>query len=135
MVDLAAVLPAADSGALVIEGPADDRVSLAADAPRQVMLRAAGFYSVRPQADRGRTLALMAVNPDPAESDLARLDPEELALAVAPQGRDDGAIRTAGPSASAEVLERRQVLWWYLLLGVLLLLGAETLVASRAGAR
>ena len=58
---------------------------------------------------------MAAVNFDPAESDLASLDPEELAGAVTPAGR--GARRGRRAAADHEEHERRQALWRYLLVG------------------
>lgn len=123
-------LASGETGDLVLDGPGGSR-ALQRGA-RHATLEAAGFYVVRPVADRARVLTLLAANPDPAESDLSRLDAEELALAIAP--RDDPRTASSDRAVAApDVLERRQLLWWYLLLAVLLLLGAETVVAARLG--
>jgi hypothetical protein len=70
------------------------------------------------------------VNLDMAESDLSRLDPQELVAAVTPTGAN---ARPAGIGTppTPEEQERRQTLWWYLLVGALLLLGAETILSNR----
>jgi hypothetical protein len=70
------------------------------------------------------------VNLDMAESDLSRLDPQELVAAVTPKG---GEIHPTGIAAppTPEEQERRQTLWLYLLIGALLLLGAETILSNR----
>jgi hypothetical protein len=102
-----------------------------------VELSEQGFYEVRDAgtAAAGRPEAV-AVNLDPAESDLAPLDPGELVASVT------GHAAQVEPSASAaeatvtlEETERRQSLWWYLLLGGLLLLAAETAIANRLSRR
>src|SRR6185295_8067096 len=90
-----------------------------------------GVYEVRPtSAPSGRPEAI-AVNLDPAESDLSPIDPRELVAAVTGH-----ATQVAAPSAPVQEMtreesERRQSLWWYLLLAGLLLLTAETVIANR----
>jgi hypothetical protein len=91
-----------------------------------------GFYEVRREEPIAAEPGVLAVNPDPAESDLATFDPAELVLAVAPEGDADGA-RAAGAAGAitGEDWERRQGIWWYLMAGVFLLLIAEGFVANR----
>jgi hypothetical protein len=88
-----------------------------------------GFYEVR-RAEGGSWSRLVAVNLDPAESDLAAIDPEELASAVRPE---DGvrAVRRGEPAPTREEHEDRQAFWRYLLVAVLGLLAAETLLSNR----
>jgi hypothetical protein len=92
-----------------------------------------GFYEVRDAASDGDASAtVIAVNVDRAESDLTPLDPQELVAAVT--GRARGAA-AQGEGDVAELrpvdLERRQSLWWYLLLGGVLLLAVETWLSNR----
>jgi CHASE2 domain-containing sensor protein len=70
------------------------------------------------------------VNVDLAESDLTPLDAELFATAVAPRSAADAQAQAAEQLTPAD-LERRQGMWWYLLLVALLLLGAETLLSNR----
>src|SRR5581483_8668999 len=92
-----------------------------------------GFYELRPPA--GASAAVrpepVAVNLDPAESDLAPLDPTELVASVT--GHATSA--TEGPAAAQELTreetERRQGLWWYFLLAGLTLLAAESAIENR----
>ena len=93
-----------------------------------------GFYEIRRERSTDAEPGVIAVNPDPAESDLASFDPAELVLAVSPGGLSEG-VRT-GSSGAAGLLtpedrERRQGVWWYLLAGVFLLLFAEGVLANR----
>ncbi|HEX5436148.1 MAG TPA: BatA and WFA domain-containing protein [Gemmatimonadaceae bacterium] len=89
-----------------------------------------GFYEIRQSGGAHDSTRTVAVNVDLAESDLTRLDSQLFATAVAPSG---------GPRAHADALaqltpadlERRQSVWWYLLVAALLLMGAETVVANR----
>ena len=91
-----------------------------------------GVYEVRPtSAPAGRPEAI-AVNLDPAESDLSPIDPRELVAAVTGHATQVA----AGPATPVQEMtreesERRQSLWWYLLLAGLLLLAAETVIANR----
>lgn len=91
----------------------------------------AGFYTVRagPSASAG---TLVAVNPAIAESDLQAIDQEELVAAVTalPAGDGPGTASPRGPRGASE-LERRQALWWYLLLIVGMVLALETVLANR----
>jgi hypothetical protein len=58
------------------------------------------------------------------------MDPRQLALAVEP--RADAAARAeTGAAISVQDRERRQSLWWYLLIGVFILLAAETVWSNR----
>ena len=78
----------------------------------------------------------IAVNLDPAESDLTPLDPSELVAAVTGQRRPQAAAAAEQPAElTREEAERRQSLWWYLLVAGLLLLAAETVVANQLSRR
>jgi hypothetical protein len=95
-----------------------------------VTLHEQGVYELRgpsTPAGRGRPIA---VNVDPVEADLSHLDPQDLVLAVtAANGqRVPGADVNA---ATPQEQERRQNIWWYLLLGALLLMAVETALSNR----
>jgi hypothetical protein len=73
----------------------------------------------------------IAVNIDPVEADLTPLDPAELVASVtgrATQGEPEAAA--AEPLTPADH-ERRQAIWWYLLMAGMLLLAAETVISNR----
>jgi hypothetical protein len=93
-------------------------------------LETPGFVSIRGAGDRTGGGYTLAVNVDPEEGDLTRLDPAELAASVQPR---EGEIVRASPveGPSREDRERRQSLWWYLLVVALLLLGAEAVLGNR----
>jgi hypothetical protein len=95
-----------------------------------VTLDELGFYEVRSLAGREEEEASIAVNADPAESDLTALDGEELAGALTFRARWQGGMDLAATLTPVEK-ERRQGLWWYLLVAVLLILAAETAIANR----
>jgi hypothetical protein len=106
-------------------GPDGKReVSLAQEArPDFLVLRRPGFYEVR----ENRGLQLMAANPDPEEADLTRLSPDDRAVWMAG--------RTAEQQAAAVLpgteLEKRQTVWWNLLVVALLLALAEVYLANQ----
>jgi hypothetical protein len=89
-----------------------------------------GIYEIRSTgAASGRPEAI-AVNLDPAESDLSAIDPRELVAAVTGHATPTAAQPTQSQEMTREESERRQSLWWYLLMAGLLLLTAETVIAN-----
>jgi hypothetical protein len=71
------------------------------------------------------------VNLDPNESDLTPLDPQELVAAVTGHAVQTASQSSAAPAQiSPEDNEKRQGLWWYLLVAGLLLLAAEMAVSN-----
>jgi hypothetical protein len=116
---------------LIVEAPsgARERVS-ATGANHLVTLHEQGFYELRGQNTPAGSGRPIAVNVDPAESDMSHLDPQDVVLAVtaASGQRQPGMDLTA---ATPQDQERRQRVWWYLLLGALLLMGVETVLSNR----
>lgn len=93
-------------------------------------LETAGFYLVRTPGETGGRPWAVAVNVDPAESELAPLDPAELASSVIPRGGER--VRFAGEATlTREDRERRQALWWYLMVLALLCLAGEAWLGNR----
>jgi len=116
-----------DSIELVLEAPDGARTPMPAGRPEPIPLAAAGLYTIRPLA--GGTGTPVAVNTDPAESDLTPLDPMVLAAGVAPPP-DDGEVVPSNPTMSAAERERRQRLWWYVALAALVVLAGESIFAG-----
>ena len=118
----------------VVESPSGQRFRGDAAERPSIDLRERGFYEVRATATAtaigaGRPIA---VNVDLAESDPSHFDPNELVAALtarAPRG-GTAAPATALPG-TAQDLERRQSIWWYLLVAASLVLAAETMFANR----
>jgi hypothetical protein len=96
-----------------------------------IELNEQGVYEVRSAgAAAGRPEAI-AVNLDPAESDLTPLDPRELVASVTGHATPEAAAQpVAAQEMTREESERRQSLWWYLLFAGLLLLAAETVISN-----
>jgi hypothetical protein len=109
--------------------PAGTRISLDGDGPEVLELAEQGFYEFRAQGKDTDVPVVVASNVDLAESDLAALDPQEIAAAALGRAGGD----TAGPQGPPpdDAQESAQRVWWYLLFAGLLLLGAETIVANR----
>lgn len=100
-----------------------------------VALDEPGFYEMLTGPNRDPNAPTVAVNMDPAESDLTAFEPSELVTMVtaAPDAAQNAAASAS--TLSLEERERRQGLWWYLLLLGLGLLGIESLVSNRIAAR
>jgi hypothetical protein len=116
------------TSALVV-APGGDRQTVGGAAGTSVELREQGFYEVRPQgaAASGRPFTV-AVNIDPLESDLTSMDAQEFTAGAT--GR--ASLAGVGPvDVKPEDTERRQSIWWFLLLVGFGLLVAETVLANR----
>lgn len=111
----------------IVTAPSGERMPLTDNGkPAFVQLSEQGFYTVRlnrePPGTKPQTIA---VNLDPAETDLTAMDLQEFAARVT--GRADGINAKDAPPTDVTPAdaERRQGIWWYLLL-----LGAAVLVAE-----
>jgi hypothetical protein len=124
--DVRGTLPAGQESGTAVS-PSGERIEIAAGTPLE--LREVGFYELRNSQGDDR-LATLAVNVDPSESELSVFDAEEMRTALL-------AAAEATPESTAEIgltlaeRERRQNGWWYLLIGVFVLLAAETLFSNR----
>ena len=118
----------------IIVTPAGDRIpqSNAGEGNEGLLeLNEQGIYEIRSTgAASGRPEAI-AVNIDPAESDLSAIDPRELVAAVTGHATPANAQPVQSQEMTREESERRQSLWWYLLMTGLLLLAAETVISNR----
>lgn len=126
------------SGAIRVLTPAGATLDVpAATTPNGavVSLEEPGFYELLSGPNRDPNAPTVAVNMDPAESDLSAFDPQELVTMVT--SAPDATQGAASPATtlSLEERERRQGLWWYLLLFGLMLLGVESVVSSRFAVR
>jgi hypothetical protein len=86
-----------------------------------------GFYRLR-YRDRDE---FAAVNLDTKESDLAKLNVDELIASVSPSADDVAARSAQSPVLTAEEREAKQRLWLPLLLTALLLFVSEAIIARR----
>ena len=116
---------------LVLQSPSGARQRVTATGINHLLtLREQGFYELRGSDTPVGSGRPIAVNVDPAESDLSHLDPQEVVAAVtAVNGeRQPGADFNA---ATPQEQERRQRVWWYLLLGALFVMAVETTLSNR----
>jgi hypothetical protein len=121
-----------DGGELIVESPSGERFAHESDGTQDALaLSEQGFYLLRRLGDDGDGPRIVAVNADRAESDLTRLDPEEFVGAIAARDGESGGSPDFAAMLTAAEKERRQGLWWYLLIAVLFVLLAETTVAHR----
>jgi hypothetical protein len=119
---------------LIVESPKGDReIRQVGNAPEYLPLDQQGFYKVRRPEDSD-PLGTIAVNLDITESDLTRLDPEQLVSAVTYQGTASSTVNLAATLTPSDK-ERRQGLWWYLLVAVLLIMVAESVISNRVSSK
>ena len=120
-------------GGIVVEAPSGARTRLAAANDGLIPLHEQGFYEIRPEGAAKGSGRRVAVNLDPAEANLARIDPQELKTAALAGGAAGRAPAGALPidALSSEDEERRQTIWWYLLAVAGLLLATETIISNR----
>ena len=125
------------SAELVAVSPSGRRLPVSEGArPGFLALEEQGIYEIRDATTPGGRPLTLAVNVDLAESDLTTVDPDELAGAVTGRAGGDrataaGPVRTFRP----QDLERRQGVWWYLLVAAFLLFVSETVVSNRLSRR
>ena len=116
----------------VVMTPSGQQLTLGEGGSPSVSLDEQGFYSVRMQGTSERRPFLAAVNLDPAESDLTPLEPREFVAAAT--GR--AAVTATGqslehPDLTPEDMEKKQTIWWYLLVGGVLALLTEAVLSNR----
>jgi hypothetical protein len=137
VIDLSATYKA-KADRVVVE-PGGERLRLGAGDSQILELAEHGLYEIRSASNGSARPDRIAVNLDPAESDLSPLDPSELVAAVTGRATTSAVAAAEKPAElTAEEAERRQGVWWYLLFAGVLLLAAEMVVAnqlSRSGER
>jgi hypothetical protein len=129
----------ADEGTAPAAGPQPELVAIAPGGDRieietgLLSLEESGFYEVRSPGSPGNE-RVVAVNVDLTESDLVSMDPQDLVAAVRPRGDAAGRADDAA-RVSPEDRERRQAIWWYLLIVAFVFLAVETVWANRMSRR
>jgi hypothetical protein len=122
----------ADSSAeLTIEAPSGARERVTATGTGHlVTLKEQGFYELRGPTTPAGSGRPIAVNVDPAESDLSHLEPQAIVTAVLPTN-DNSVSASDYAAATPHEQEQRQNVWWYLLLGALFVMALETALSNR----
>jgi hypothetical protein len=120
----------------LVVSPSGEQTTIGEGAAPSVALAEQGFYTVRMQGTGTERPFVAAVNLDPAESDLAPLEPTSFVAGVTGQA----AVTASGqslehPDLTPADVERKQYAWWFLLVaGALALLG-EAVLANRVSGR
>ena len=120
---------------VVVEAPSGAKTRLASSNEGLVPLHEQGFYEIRPDGAARGMGQRVAVNLDPAEANLARIDPEELKASVLASNGAATAGAIAADAPTREDTERRQTIWWYLLALAGVLFATETLMSNRLSRR
>ncbi len=120
----------------IVVSPGGDQSTLGAGGAPSIELAEQGFYSVRLQSASDRKPFAVAVNLDAAESDLSALAPSDFLGSVT--GR--AAVTATGqslerPELTPEDIEKKQSIWWFLLVAGIAMLLAESVLANRLSRR
>lgn len=120
--------------AVVIVHPSGERTRRElAGGPLAVTLEEAGVYQVRVPGVGGALLASLAANPDPSESDLATLDPADLATAAGAPPGEAVPVVDGDPFQRPDDPGRSE--WWIVAAVAALLMVTELVVAARTSRR
>jgi hypothetical protein len=121
----------------VVVSPSGKQATMGEGGSQTIELAEQGFYSIRMQGTGERRPYEVAVNLDPAESDLSALSPTDFlgnatgrAAAVTPTGQS-----LERPELTPADMEKKQSFWWFLLVGGVLALLAEAALANRLSRR
>jgi hypothetical protein len=120
----------------VVLTPSGQQLTIGEGGTPSIELGEQGFYTVRMQGTAERRPFAVAVNLDPAESDLTPLEPREFVATAT--GR--AAVTATGqslehPALTPEDLEKKQTVWWFLLVGGVLALLTEAVLSNRLSRR
>ena len=119
--------------ARIVVSPSGDRMPQTGSgegAEGLLELNEQGVYEIRSTAAAPGRPEAIAVNLDPAESDLAPLDPGELVASVTGHAASAQVQPVTPQEMTREDAERRQSIWWYLLLTGLMMLALEMVIAN-----
>jgi hypothetical protein len=121
----------------VVVSPSGKQATMGEGGSQTIELAEQGFYSIRMQGTGERRPYEVAVNLDPAESDLSALSPTDFlgnatgrAAAVTLTGQS-----LERPELTPADIEKKQSFWWFLLVGGVLALLAEAALANRLSRR
>jgi len=115
----------------VVVSPSGRQVTLGSGGAESIELVEQGFYSVRLAGSGDRRPYAVAVNLAVEESDLASIAPEAFLSGITAGGRSAaGSPMDIQPLTPAD-MEKRQSIWWFLLVVGLLALLAEAALSNR----
>ena len=120
---------------LVAISPSGDRIQVSEGVRAGFLTMAEqGIYEIHDATTTSEYPLTLAVNVDLAESDLTAIDPDELASSLTGRvavARGDVPAEGEARAFTSEDLERRQGVWWYLLVAVFALFVSETVLSNR----
>jgi hypothetical protein len=120
----------------VVVAPDGSQTALGEGGASSVPLSEQGFYSVRLSGAGDRRPFEVAVDIDPAESDLSSLPPADfLASAIGQAAVTPNGLSLEPPELTPADMEKKQAIWWFLLVGGLGLLVAESVLSNRISPR
>ena len=120
----------------VVMSPSGQQSTLGEGGAPSIELLEQGFYSVRMQGITERRPYAVAVNIDPLESDLTPMAPQELvAMATGTAGVTESGGSLERPDMTPEDMEKKQAVWWFLLMAGVLALISEASLANRLSRR
>jgi hypothetical protein len=120
----------------VAVSPSGAQKTLGEGGTPSVELEEQGFYSVRLGGTGERRPFVAAVNLDPAESDLTPMEPNEfVGTATGRAGITASGQSLEHPDMTPEDMEKRQTIWWFLLVGAAIALLAEAVLSNRLSKR
>ena len=116
----------------LVVSPSGHQVTIGEGGAPSVELSEQGFYTVRMQGTGERRPFVAAVNIDPAESELAPLEPTSFVSSVVGQAATTASGQSLEhPDLTPADIEKKQLLWWFLLVAGALALLAEAYLANR----
>jgi hypothetical protein len=119
----------------VVVSPSNEQTTIGEGGAASIALTEQGFYSVRLPGQGDRRPYAVAVNIDPAESDLASLPPAEFLAGITGQGTVAQGQSLDKPELTPADMEKRQSIWWFLLVAGLAALLAEAVLSNRLSKR
>lgn len=120
----------------VVMSPSGQQKTIGEGGTPSIELDEQGFYSVRLQGMGERRPYVVAVNLDPAESDLTPMEAHEfVSSATGRAGVTASGQSLEHPDLTPEDMEKRQSIWWFLLVGSVLALLAEAVLSNRLSKR
>jgi hypothetical protein len=120
----------------VVVAPDGTQTTLGEGGAPSIPLSEQGFYSVRLSGAGDRRPFEVAVDIDPAESDLSSLPPADfLASAIGQAAVARNGLALEPPDLTPADMEKKQAIWWFLLVAGLGLLVAESVLSNRISPR
>lgn len=116
----------------VVVSPSGTQTALGAGGVSSIELAEQGFYAVRVAGARDQRPFAVAVNLEPRESELVALQPADFLAGVTGRSPSPPTGESLDqPVLTSADMEKRQTIWWYLLVTGLAALLIETVVSNR----